>query len=231
MSWLYSRELAEAFSAGFCSDGEPSVPSNSTPTPRVFSSHGRTTDVLRRFPSGMTSAPLTDDHGEVLLMSFLAASRARTSALPERDPDSREPAVAFGRSLPGSLARFDHASSSWKIPQRSFLAGLDVFLETWPRWGSMQDGQCWERATLALLTSGSESGYGPKYPTPTVSDSKNHGGPSQRRRKSPPLNALAGGPLNPTWVEWLMNWPMEWTALEPSATDRFHQWLRSHGRR
>jgi hypothetical protein len=26
------------------------------------------------------------------------------------------------------------------------------------------------------------------------------------------------GPLNPTWVEWLMGFPLEWTVCEPSAT-------------
>lgn len=29
-----------------------------------------------------------------------------------------------------------------------------------------------------------------------------------------------GGPLNPTWVEWLMGWPLGWTDLEPLATDK-----------
>jgi hypothetical protein len=30
------------------------------------------------------------------------------------------------------------------------------------------------------------------------------------------LSAQAGGPLNPTWVEWLMGFPLDWTALPPS---------------
>ena len=30
----------------------------------------------------------------------------------------------------------------------------------------------------------------------------------------------AGGLLNPTWVEWLMGWPLGWTDLKPLATDR-----------
>jgi len=38
-----------------------------------------------------------------------------------------------------------------------------------------------------------------------------------------------GGSLNPTWVEWLMGWPLGWTDSALSATDRFRQWLRSHG--
>jgi hypothetical protein len=30
------------------------------------------------------------------------------------------------------------------------------------------------------------------------------------------------GALNPTWVEWLMGWPLGWTDLKPLAMDRFH---------
>jgi hypothetical protein len=38
-----------------------------------------------------------------------------------------------------------------------------------------------------------------------------------------------GGQLNPEWVEWLMGWPIGWTALEPLAMDRYQRWLRLHG--
>jgi hypothetical protein len=40
---------------------------------------------------------------------------------------------------------------------------------------------------------------------------------------------LTGGTLNPDWTEWLMGWPIGHTASAPLATDRFQQWLRSHG--
>jgi len=33
--------------------------------------------------------------------------------------------------------------------------------------------------------------------------------------------------LNPTWVEWLMAWPLGWTDLKPLETDKFHWWLQS----
>ena len=39
-----------------------------------------------------------------------------------------------------------------------------------------------------------------------------------------------GGQLNPTWVEWLMGWPEEWTDLKPLAMDKFRQWLNKHGK-
>lgn len=56
------------------------------------------------------------------------------------------------------------------------------------------------------------------FPTPTVNDSKNNGGPAQYDRNDPGLNGYVGGPLNPTWVEWLMGFPLGWTDCEPSAT-------------
>lgn len=62
------------------------------------------------------------------------------------------------------------------------------------------------------------------WPTPTVNDSKNNAGPSQFKRKGTNLNvavAKAGetsGTLNPTWVEWLMGYPAEYTDLKDWET-------------
>ena len=56
------------------------------------------------------------------------------------------------------------------------------------------------------------------WPTPTQQDAVNNGGPSQYRRRSLPLNAEAGGSLNPDWVAWLMGWPPGWIDLKPIDT-------------
>lgn len=74
-----------------------------------------------------------------------------------------------------------------------------------------------------------------RWPTPTARD---HRGVHRRERalerrlessRGTPLNEAAGGLLNPAWVEWLMGWPIGWTALQPLATGRFQEWLRQHG--
>jgi hypothetical protein len=38
-----------------------------------------------------------------------------------------------------------------------------------------------------------------------------------------------GGRLNPTWVEWLMGWPLGATDLKPLEMDKYQQWLEQHG--
>ena len=48
--------------------------------------------------------------------------------------------------------------------------------------------------------------------------------PDERRQ----MTAGNGGQLNPTWVEWLMGWPLEWTALKPSAMGKYLLWRQLH---
>ena len=43
------------------------------------------------------------------------------------------------------------------------------------------------------------------------------------------VRMAGGGQLNPDWVEWLMGWPIGWTASEPLAMARFREWWRQHG--
>lgn len=73
-----------------------------------------------------------------------------------------------------------------------------------------------------------------KFPTPCARDYRTGDQAdsvrAQTRDHSPNLNDVVapGGQLNPTWVEWLMGYPLEWTVLEDWAT----RWFRSkHGRR
>jgi DNA (cytosine-5)-methyltransferase 1 len=71
------------------------------------------------------------------------------------------------------------------------------------------------------------------WPTPNAG-SKNWGGTMQEwggsknwvRKEMP---ELASGALNPTWVEWLMAWPLGWTDLKPLETDKCHPARQQHG--
>ncbi len=43
------------------------------------------------------------------------------------------------------------------------------------------------------------------------------------------MGAGNGGKLNPTWVEWLMGWPLGWTDLKPLGTGKCHSAPPQHG--
>jgi hypothetical protein len=69
------------------------------------------------------------------------------------------------------------------------------------------------------------------WPTPVTRDYKDTGTKESmtrqlNKRQSPGLalvvGAETGGKLNPTWTEWLMGWPLEWTELKPLETDKCH---------
>jgi len=48
-------------------------------------------------------------------------------------------------------------------------------------------------------------------------------------KNSCPLSEQIGGSLNPTWVEWLMGWPLGWTDLKPLAMGRCRAAPQLHG--
>jgi hypothetical protein len=68
------------------------------------------------------------------------------------------------------------------------------------------------------------------FPTPGYNDFKSGTGYNHGDNKhTPQLRHLSGGQLNPTWVEWLMGWPLGWTDLKPLAMAKFREWQQQHG--
>ena len=162
MSYIYSQALVEASLPASCLDTAPSVPLSGSPTPKPCLWHDKTMEPSRLSRFGMTCKPLTDDHGAALLTSWQAGFRAKTSAPQEKELGLTASAAACGTTWPASLAKLDPDTSSWKTHQHSLLGGLDEFSQTWPRWGLMRNGECWERATLVPRISESASGLWPK---------------------------------------------------------------------
>ncbi|UXZ68645.1 hypothetical protein NUJ30_08185 [Burkholderia contaminans] len=185
MSWLFSRALAEEYSADTCSDGGPYAQLNVMPTPHKFWRNDKMIEHSDLSQFGLTCAPLTEDRGKELLMSFRAAFRAKTSALPEPGQASTGNEADYGQKWQGSFARFDRDSSSWKTAQCSLLGDSDGFSETWPRWGLMLDGASYLLPTPALTICESASG---SWPTPTASLGTNGG-------RVTPNKARKGGTL------------------------------------
>ena len=321
MSWLFSQALAVEFWPESCSDGELSAQSSGHPTQLAYLPPDKMTAFSRLSRFGMTFRPLTADRGEALLKSYLAAFRAKTSALPEKVPASQAIDQGCGDTWRGSLARFDPDTSSWKTVQHSLLEDSGSSSVTWPRSGMTAGGQCLElpmsgrrinatgsglwqtpvaddavnrvngkinsrgepklsaqvlrRPTpVASDTSSRNKPYAQggtplslavKWPTPTVCGNYNRKGASAtsgdglatavNRWPTPTARMHKGGGnsmtrkdgksrsdmldwaveyqtgmrLNPTWVEWLMGWPLGWTDLKPLATDKCPPAPQQHG--
>jgi len=66
---------------------------------------------------------------------FHAREKARAYA--EREAD-------YGRNMRVSFAKFDPVSYSWKIPHFLFQGDLATYSQTWPRWGMMVRGECFQ---------------------------------------------------------------------------------------
>ena len=102
------------------------------------------------------------------------------------------------------------------------------------------DANCGQRGTQPNWTPKRKSGQPAQYtinqavrdrmfPTPTAHNAKECASPSEYNRNTPTLATHAGGKLNPTWVEWLMGWPLEWTDLKPLGTDKYPSVRQPHG--
>lgn len=239
MSWLFSQALVVAFSAACSWDGAPCAQLNVMPTAQPFWRNGKPMDACRFSRFGLTFQVLTAGRGEALLRWYRAGFPARTSASPDRVTDSTVSAAGYGEKCGGSFARFDRAASTWRTAQCSLLEDSDECSVTWPRWGSMRNGVCYPQPTWVPGTCATESGLklsaeAMLWPTVTV-----HGNYNRKGLSSQSGDGLAtmvrrfngdarNGRLNPTWVEWLMGWPIGWSALQPLAMDRFREWQQQH---
>jgi hypothetical protein len=232
MNSLYSPEQVAGFSEESSSDGTQSAPLNGNHIQQAYCAPGKMTDFSRLSRFGMTYKPLTENLGEELLTLFRAGFHAKTSQQPEKAQELTENDQECGHIWRGWLAKYDQDTSLWRTAQCSLLEDLNESLATLPRSGMTRNGLLWELPMLEQAPKGTESGLSQKWPTPVCQDSRHattrHLDPKNQHWKSnlgevvmslEPPNI--GGRLNPTWVEWLMGWPLGWTDLKPLVTGKF----------
>lgn len=188
-----SQEQAAESSAASCSDGEPSVPLKSTPTPQAYWLRGKTTVVWKGSRFGQTFA-VSDQQtqcAEKCLRHFARSvigslsaedSLARTSPPQGVEQESKAKQVDCGWNKPASYARYDRDTHSWRTRQYSLLGGLTEYSETFPRWGTMRSGALFPLpmpsgliAIRAYITSVKESGFVQQMPTPNTEGYRSDG--------------------------------------------------------
>jgi len=227
MSWHYLQGQEAESWEGSSLDGAPSALLKLIPTPEKFCLPDKPTDASNRSPFGMTLRRSTGTDGEEVLTWFQGDSPVRTYRPKAAAPESTGNARDCGPKWHESFAKYNPGSYSWRTRQCSLFGGLTEFSGTWPRWGMMRNGECSRLAMLVHDTSVRGAG---SWPTPLTacSTTVNHGRESVYAK----AQRLYGKSLLPASWECLMGWPIGWShADEPLETDRFRQWLNSHGRR
>jgi len=204
--------------------------SNKTPTAKTSSRKGRKKDFSIPHPCGETSmsslSPVQLTSTKELRMWLLEAGLVSHFRWQEGAEERMIPGTA-GPNASKLFAELSQDSFLEKTCQDSLILGTSQkYSGRWPKQGIMQDGLCWEQTMSERPIEGKGSGY---WPTPMAHNAKEGAYPAEYRRNSPTLAARVGGKLNPTWVEWLMGWPLGWTSLEPLEMDKFQEWLRQHG--
>lgn len=177
MSFIFSRALVAEFSPASFSGTDASAPSNTNPTPRPCLWHDRTMEPSRLSRFGMTCERLMDDRGAVLLMSWLAASRVRTSAQRGGVMASTASVPDSGVKWPESSVRYDPATSSWKTAHCLWEEVLPWSSVTLPTWGMTRSGSVYRHPTAERPISATGVGL---WPTPTVCGNYNRSGASAK---------------------------------------------------
>jgi len=189
MSWHFLQEGEEESWEGNSLDGAPFALSRLIPTLEKSSLPVSEMESLNPSPSGTTLQPSTELHGEVPLTSLVEDSPAKILVQPERARESKGRKAVCGWKWQGSFVKYDPGTSSWRTRQCSLVEGLDVFSGTWPRWGTMQNGECTELTMLELRTSG--TGFGLSLPTPTANEGGRNRSSSAGSAIRPSLGMMA----------------------------------------
>ena len=225
MSWHYSQEQAEE-----SSEGSYAVTLLSALL-RLRSTHGRFFWLVKgmgyslSFRCGTTFGPLRGTGQGVksssitfgasgITSSSREVSPARTSRSRAKVQESMAPEVGCGQKWHGSLARYDHGTSSWRTAQCLLFEDSTECLATLPKWGMTRDGVLSALTMPEHLIGGNVSGL---WPTPRAGNpgcdgskppmgkdrnhqglehrAKHHGGAKTQRTWLTPKTPTGGGQM------------------------------------
>ena len=245
MSYTYLRESGEEFLVEHCLDIPAYVQLKLNLTVEQSCCKDKEMEYCQDFRFGTTSEHSTEGLGKDSLTSCVEDSPAKIFQSQEGEGDSMAREADCGKRCGESFAKLDHTTSSWKTRQLCLLEEWEQSLKTWPKWGMMQGGECWELTTSELLTNENEFGL---WPTPTASDHLFFCATTMERKERtgvrpsgakigsalkwyrPALPYVINGKLDPNLGEWLMGYPINWTDLKPLEMDRYLEWHRFHSK-
>jgi hypothetical protein len=131
--------------------------------------------------------------------------------------------------LPPKSQKALHKEATIARPGRSKPANLRDQVSNMQNWPTPTVCGNYNRKGLSKTSGDGLATAVMRFPTPTAHNAKETNAPSEALRNEPSLAYHAGGKLNPTWVEWLMGWPLGWTDLKPLEMDKSHFVPPQHG--
>lgn len=220
-----SRALVVDSSEPRSSDGARLATSNATRTAKRSSRRALQTAYLILPQSLETFARFSETDGPTAIEAWSMWSlRVSPAPCSRKRLEGETSQRTYGPKPQSALAVFDRDSRCWKTWTLFGTRGADSleFLETWPRSGSMRNGECFRREDAEPPTIAPASGFWLATPTATA----NQAAPSMQ--KHPGCRAW-GGRIDPESFEWAMGMPTGWTECAPLETHRFREWLSAHG--
>jgi hypothetical protein len=109
------------------------------------------------------------NHGVAKLICSLEDSHVKISAIVERKLESKKgQGQGYTSTTSASWTKYDQNTCSWRTFQACWITGQwALFLENWPKGGSMRNGECSARNPWVPATRGIGSLY---WPTPTTQE-------------------------------------------------------------
>lgn len=247
---LISFQESEDFQSHLTNGCDQSHIVKSTPTVKECSSHEWPMEFYPLHQFGMISTPfLLKTHMNRQLISYTEVFHARTSALQVLEKAWQESEAAYSSRSCVCVAKLSRDLSFWKMSLPLLPEEEMKWLGKLPRWGMIVDGALYPLRPLVHITKGNVGSY---WPTPTARDWKESGSePAAQNRKTPCLpaavrmwptpdasirgarknqnghhytlqDAIGSGKVNPQFVEWLMGYQTEWSALSALGIQWYH---------
>lgn len=214
MAWIYLAELAD--SPWLWSPGSGQSPIvKSTDTLRGYCWPECQKDGCQLRPCGTTCEHLNLFHDRST--SYTADFRARTSARQAMDAAWTESEAAWCSRYFDLLGDLNPRSFSLKMCRGLGPVDVNEWSKNWPHSGMTVGGVLYPLSRWVLR---SRASVGFLWPRLKASDAS-RGWRSVNKRGNPTLPSTIGGHPNPTWIEWLMGYPIGWTELKGWAMQWF----------
>lgn len=246
MAWIYLVESVGSASHLSLGSGQSHTASEN-PMHKESCSHEWNAESLSKLPSGtmLSHYGVRCSENYPPLISSQPDFRAKTSVLQDLQRVWTESEAVYSSRSQDSQMSFDLPSSSLRMSLPSEPVAERQWSKHWPRSGMTVDGQL---LRPPVLEPSIEEKGGFSWPTPSARDHKGGYQYGRIRNGKVSVDTLDAavqayrpggllnpdstvtktfGQLNPQWVEWLMGYPVGWSALSPLAT----VWFRSKSKK